>query len=95
MKGVFEMIALSKDKLQNAIARAKQLRPRVQYLWWRTYLVTSPNSGNQYTVSFQITNGQKFAQCSCKAGQNDMACFHVAAAAAVQIAVASMRRAAA
>ena len=87
------MIALTKEKLTNAITKAKALRPRVQYLWFRCYLVTSPNSGNQYTVKFQITNGQKFAQCSCKAGQNDMACFHVAAAAAVNIGVASMRRA--
>ena len=88
------MIALTKDKLTNAIAKARKLRPRVQYLWWRTYLVTSPNSGNQYLVKFSITNGQKFADCSCKAGQNQMACFHVAAAVSVQIGVAAMRLAA-
>ena len=87
------MISLTADKLKNAIAKAKKLRPRVQYLWWRAYLVTSPASGNQYTVTFQVTNGQKFGQCSCKAGELYVPCFHLAAAASVQIGVASMRRA--
>jgi len=85
------MIALTSDKLQNAIRRARQLKPKVQYLWWRTYLVTSPNSGNQYTVRFSVRAGQKFADCSCKAGQAHVACYHVASAASVQMIVAGMR----
>ena len=86
------MIALKREALQNAIARSFKLRPRVQYLWWRTYLVTLPQSGSQYTVKFPVNNGQKFADCSCKAGQNRMACFHVATTAAAHFGVASMRR---
>src|SRR5438105_12705847 len=93
-KGETSMIALKKGKLKNAIAKARQLRPRVQYLWWRTYLVTSPHSSNQYLVKFQVTNGQQFGLCTCKAGEVNMPCFHLAAAASVQIGVVAMRRAA-
>jgi hypothetical protein len=89
------MIALNSNKLKNAIARAKKLHPRVDYLWWRTYLVTSPRSGNQYLVKFQVTNGQQFGLCTCKAGEVNMPCYHLASAASVQIGVAAMRRAAA
>lgn len=89
------MIALKQDRLKNAIAKARKLRPRVQYLWWRTYLVTSPNSRNQYLVKFQVTNGQQFGLCTCRAGEVNMPCYHLAAAAAVQIGVATMRRRAA
>ena len=88
------MIALKQDKLKNAIARAKKLHPRVDYLWWRTHLVTSPNSRNQYLVKFQVTDGQQFGLCTCKAGEVNMPCFHLAAAASVQIGVVAMRRAA-
>ena len=87
------MVRLERERMGRAIARAREMHPKVQYLWWRSYLVTSPRSGNQYTVTFQVTNGQKFAECSCKAGQAHVPCFHVAAAAAVQIGVAGMRRA--
>jgi hypothetical protein len=87
------MIKLSTATMKNGIARAKQIHPTVKMIGERTYSV-SGSTGNTYTVKFTILNGIRFGECNCVAGQRDQMCFHQAAAAAVQIAVASMRQAA-
>src|SRR5437016_6114413 len=89
------MIALSKDKLQNAIARAKQLRPTVRFLGERHFLVFSSHNHNEYEVRFAVVNGVKQGECSCRAGQEGMPCYHLAAAVSVNIGVAAMRKRAA
>ena len=88
------MIKLEADKMQRAIARAKLLRPRVKWLGGRDYSVTSSNGQGTYTVRFAVVNGLKLGECDCKAGQAGMMCFHICAAAAVNIAVQSIHRAA-
>jgi hypothetical protein len=93
------MIKLTKDTLKNAIARAKQIRPRVTWLGGRSYSV-SGSSGNTYTVHFAVARDAQGKQvclgvCDCEAGNREMVCFHLAAASAVNIAVHAMRRAAA
>jgi hypothetical protein len=87
------MIKIDTDNLAKAIERAKALRPRVSVINAdeRTYRVAG-SQGDSYTVRFAIADGMKLAECSCKAGQNNMVCYHVASAAAVNIAVQSMRR---
>jgi hypothetical protein len=55
------MITLSKDKLKNAIAHAKQIRPRVKWLGGRSYRV-SGSSGNLYTVHFAVARDAKGKQ---------------------------------
>src|SRR5215471_3963357 len=89
------MINLEPNKMQEAIERAKAVRPRVRVISAdeRTYSVTG-SRGDAYTVKFVVVNGLKLAECDCKAGQVGMMCFHIAAAASVNIAVQSMRRAA-
>lgn len=89
------MIALTTDKLQNAIARAKQLRPTVRFLGERHFVVCSSRNRNEYEVRFAVVNGVKQGQCSCRAGQEGMPCYHLAAAASVNIGVAAMRQRAA
>ncbi len=83
------MIRLDSAKMKNAIARAKTVRPRVTRTGDRSYTVTSSDRTRHYTVNFAVTNGHKLAECDCKAGQAGMICLHVAAAAAVNIAVHS------
>src|SRR5262249_59230271 len=87
------MIKLETDKMQKAIERSKAVRPHVRAISAdeRTYSVTG-SKGDRYTVKFVVVNGLKLAECDCKAGQREQLCYHIAAAAAVNIALHSMRR---
>ncbi len=87
------MIKLTKENTQNAIARAKELRPKVRFVAERVFTVQSANNGNTYTVRFEIQNGAKFGSCECKAGQSGKyACYHLVAAAQVNIIRQSVKR---
>ena len=89
------MIKLEAEKMANAIARARQVHPRVKWLGGRRYLVSSSKGQKKiYTVSFAVVDGAKLGECECRAGQAGMMCFHLAAAAAVNIAIQSQRKAA-
>lgn len=83
------MIRLESNKMQNAIARAKTIRPRVRRTGERSYSVTSSTGQTAYTVRFVVANGLRLGECTCKAGQSNQVCFHIAAAAALNIAIHS------
>jgi hypothetical protein len=84
------VIKLESHTMQSAIARAKAAHPRVKYAGERTYTVISSN-GNNYTVRFAVANGNRLGECDCEAGKRSKVCYHLAAAAALNIAVQSMR----
>lgn len=86
------MIKLEMQKMTNAIKRAKQVRPFVKWLGERRYSVTSSDKLTKHTVSFAVVNGLKLGECECKAGRQGTPCFHLAAAAAVNIGIASIKR---
>jgi len=88
------MLKLESSKMQKAIARAKQMKPRVRMTGERVYSV-SGSRGNAYTVTFSVANGMKLGACTCPAGEAGQMCYHIAAAAAVNIAIQTMRKAAA
>ncbi len=54
----------------------------------RTYAVTG-SKGDNYTVKFAVANGHRLAECDCPARG---LCYHIAAAASVNIGIQSMRR---
>jgi hypothetical protein len=90
------MINLETAKLTNAINRAKQIRPRVKMIGNRTYTVTGSRGAN-YTVFFAVAKDAhgrpvRMGECTCEAGRNAMPCFHLAAAAALNIAIHTMRQ---
>jgi len=67
-------------KFQAAAARCKAIHPRVRRVNANTVAV-SGSKGAQYTVTFaEPKPGLKLAACNCKAGQNEMVCYHIAAA---------------
>jgi uncharacterized Zn finger protein len=76
----------SKEQLASAIERAqrdaKNLVVRVTGAS-RQYRVANRAKGTQYTVEFFVRGGRRFGHCSCKAGTNNIACKHLAAAAAL------------
>jgi hypothetical protein len=89
------MIKLEQDKMTAAIERAKAVRPRVTVIDAdnRVYCVTG-SKGALYTVRFKVIDGQRFGSCECEAGQRGKLCYHLAAAAAVNLGVQAMRRSA-
>ena len=55
----------------------------------RQYRVVNKNTNQSYLIFFSVkNNGQKFANCTCKAGENGLICKHVAAAAGLNTCLA-------
>jgi len=90
------MIKLETKTMTKAIERARAIRPRVRVhsADHRQYGVTG-SQGNEYTVFFVVVNGHRLASCDCPAGRREQLCYHIAAAAQVNVMVQSMRKAAA
>jgi hypothetical protein len=86
------MIKLERAKMMKAIERAKAIHPRVKWMGGRTFHVSSSDRTHVYKVQFAVINGQKMGECSCKAGERGMMCFHIAAAASVNIGIQRMRQ---
>jgi uncharacterized Zn finger protein len=84
------MIKLETKSMTKAIERAKNIHPTVRVISAneRSYAVTG-SKGDVYTVRFAVASGHKLGECNCPA--RDL-CYHIAAAASVNIAVQSMRR---
>ena len=90
------MIKLTTENRKNAVVRARALRPKVIFIQDRVFEVKSSNNDSSYTVRFDVQNGEKFGSCECKAGQSGRyACYHLAAAAQVNIIRQSVKRQAA
>ena len=91
------MIEITRELIARAIERARALHPkvRIQSVPERCYSVFSARSKSVYTVRFSIIAGRKFASCNCAAGEAGMPCYHIADAAAANIACQSARRQAA
>ena len=57
------MIELTTENTQKAIAKCKQLKPRVKFIKDRLYIVYSSNNSNVYHVSIDVKDGKKLGQC--------------------------------
>ena len=81
----------TRRELENAINKAKSEAKNLVVRMTnasRMYRVESKTSGNTYTVNFFNRNNRRFGHCSCKAGLNNIACKHIAAAAALNMSLA-------
>ena len=82
-------------QLSKAIERAKAGNLFVQpSSIFRQYHVTNRDTGAKYTVDFFVrkSDGKRFGNCTCKAGQNNKACKHLSAAAGYHVARMAARR---
>ena len=80
------------EQLSKAIRRAKVSHLFVRFVQFRQFKVENRQSGHTYSVNFFVRAGRRFGHCDCKGGERGLACKHIAAAAAVQIGIAAMRR---
>jgi len=77
---------VSSEQLSKATARARAGRLFVQpSTLLRQYHVTNRETGARYTVDFFLRNGKRFGHCTCKAGERNLACKHLSAAAAYHV----------
>lgn len=81
----------SADQLTNAINKARTVKPRVKVDCFGSYTVENKETGARYNVVCLRKDGKRFAHCTCKAGERGQACYHVAAAVAAHIQLASER----
>lgn len=86
------MIRLTITNTARAIERCKELKPKVKFLKDRVYVVYSANNSNVYHVKFDVKNGEKFGACECAASEKGLICYHLAAAATVNIYRQSLKR---
>jgi hypothetical protein len=77
--------------LENAIAKARAVKPLVRVVKFGSYTVTNKTTGATYTVTCEKRDGRRFAGCTCKAGERGQACYHVAAALPAHLQLAHER----
>lgn len=74
-------------QLENAIAKAKKVRPRVEFDRFGQYRVSG--SKGYYTVQCKRSdNGIKTVICTCKGAEKGLVCYHAAAALSLHIGLA-------
>ncbi|MGI8543344.1 MAG: hypothetical protein ACR2MD_07660 [Aridibacter sp.] len=79
------MIRLTTQNTERAVAKCKQLKPRVKFIKDRLFAVHSGNNSNVYQVAFDVKDGEKFGQCECKASERGLVCYHLIAGATANI----------
>ena len=87
------MIELTTENTKNAVAKCRQLKPKVRFIKDRLFVVYSANNSNVYHVSFDVIDGKKLGQCECKASEKNLVCYHIIAGATVNIYRQSLKRA--
>ena len=78
-------------KLENAINKARTVKPLVRVVKFGNYTVTNKQTGATYEVSCMKRDGKRFAGCTCKAGERGNACYHIAAAVSAHLQLAAER----
>ncbi len=79
------MIKLTTENTVKAVAKCRQLKPRVKFIKDRLFVVYSANNSNVYHVRFDVQNGEKFGECECKASERGLICYHIIGAATANI----------
>jgi hypothetical protein len=85
-------ILKAKTQLEKAIEKAKKIRPTVKFDCFGRYRV-SGSKGGYYTVICRRDNrGIKAVECTCKAGDEGLVCYHAAAALSLHVGLVRQRQ---
>ena len=84
-------ILREKSQLQRAIAKAKQIRPKVHFVTFGHYQV-SGSKGYYTVICKKSDNGFKTVECTCKAGDQNLVCYHAVSALSLHIGLARLRQ---
>ena len=86
-------ILKDKSQLENAIAKALKLRPRVKFDGFGHYRVSSSKSYYR-VVCRKDESGNKIVTCGCKGAEKGLVCYHAVAALRLHIGLARQQQAA-
>lgn len=84
-------ILKGKEQLEKAIERAKAIRPRVEFDHFGRYRVSGSKGGYYTVICRKDERGIKAIECTCKAGDKGLVCFHSVAALSLHIGLARLR----
>jgi hypothetical protein len=76
------------EQLEKAIAKAKKLRPRVEFDRFGRYRVSGSKGGFYTVICKKSDNGYKTVACTCRGAEKGLVCYHSAAALSLHIGLA-------
>ncbi len=79
------------EQLEKAIAKAKKVRPRVEFDHFGRYRV-SGSKGYYTVICRKDERGYKTVECTCKGAEKGLVCYHSAAALSLHIGLAKQRQ---
>jgi hypothetical protein len=79
------------EQLEKAIAKAKKVRPRVEFDHFGRYRV-SGSKGYYTVICCKDERGYKTVECTCKGAEKGLVCYHSAAALSLHIGLAKQRQ---
>jgi hypothetical protein len=79
------------EQLEKAIAKAKKIRPRVEFGSFGHYRV-SGSSGFYTVICRKDERGFKTINCTCKGAEKGLVCYHAASALSLHVGLAKQRQ---
>ena len=79
------------EQLNNAITKAKKIRPRVEYDRFGRYRV-SGSKGYYTVICRKDERGYKTVSCTCKGAEKGLVCYHAVSALSLHIGLAKQRQ---
>jgi hypothetical protein len=80
-------ILKDKTQLEKAIAKAKKIRPRVEFGSFGHYRV-SGSKGFYTVICRKDERGYKTVECTCRGAEKGLVCYHAASALSLHIGLA-------
>ncbi len=84
-------ILKDKTQLEKAIAKAKKIRPRVEFGGFGHYRV-SGSKGFYTVICRKDERGLKTVDCTCKGAEKGLVCYHAASALSLHVGLARTRQ---
>jgi len=79
------------EQLEKAIAKAKKVRPRVEFDRFGRYRV-SGSKGYYTVICRKDERGIKTVACTCRGAEKGLVCYHSAAALSLHVGLAKQRQ---
>jgi hypothetical protein len=79
------------DQLDNAITKAKKIRPRVEFDRFGRYRV-SGSKGYYTVICRKDERGYKTIACTCRGAEKGLVCYHAVSALSLHIGLAKQRQ---
>ena len=80
------------EQLEKAIAKAKKVRPRVEFDHFGRYRVSGSKGGYYTVICKKSDNGYKTVECTCKGAEKGLVCYHAVSALSLHIGLARQRK---